>query len=247
MVMARRSVAMLGSWRSAAIGAAAGGAARRLGSTAALSRHWACSISAARFSRRLLRARRKAVRAEKPRCIRAPKAMSNTELPSGSMSSSVSTRRAPDGAALAFPGAGCGMRGMVTLPRPMAIQNRASVGVAMMMANRIAVTGWGFSPVARTARLENMVPARPPSPVGSGQLWGAAMKAKTPQVSRLAATQARARRPMRDGTRSRTRLQAQRAGGTRTASMPMPKSWKLMSAITAPGKPSQFCGGLLVA
>ena len=36
-----------------------------------------------------------------------------------------------------------------------AIQNSASVGAAMMMANSVAVTGCGFSPVAIAARLES--------------------------------------------------------------------------------------------
>ena len=114
----------------------------------------------------------------------------------------------------------------------------------MMMAKRIAVTGCGVSPVTSVARLEKPAPIRPPSPVGSGQLSGAAIKAKTPQLNRLAATQVMTRSPIFEGVRRRMRLQPQSAGGTSTASMPRPKTCTEISASAAPGKPSQFCAGV---
>ena len=135
-----------------------------------------------------------------------------------------------------------GSVGIATLPRPMAIQNSAIAGAAMMMANRMAVTGCGSSPVASVARLAKPAPRRPPSPVGRGQVSGAAMNAATPQASSDAPIQVTTRRPILVGTRSRTKLQPHSAGGISSAMMPSPNTWKARSAITAPGKPSQFFG-----
>ena len=51
------------------------------------------------------------------------------------------------------------------------------------------------------------------------------------------------RQPMRLGTARRTKFQPQTASGISATRIERPKTWKLRSAITAPGKPSQFCGG----
>ena len=82
---------------------------------------------------------------------------------------------------------------------------------------------------------ENPVPIRPPIPVGSGQLAGAGMKAKTPVESIVAASHANRRSSMAEGTRRRMKLQLHSASGTSSTMIPSPKIWKLRSAMTAPG------------
>ncbi len=117
----------------------------------------------------------------------------------------------------------------------MAIQNSASAGAAMMMANKVAVIACGCSPATRVARLVKPMPARPPSPVGSGQLSGAGRKARTPVASAVAPNQVRPRKPSRVGMRRRTMAQPQSAGGTSNTGAASPINWNSRSAITAPG------------
>ena len=133
------------------------------------------------------------------------------------------------------------------LPRPSAIQNSARVGARRMMANSQAVTRCGCSPVTSAARLEKPPPMRPPMPVGSGQLAGAGRKARTPVARPVAAIQVMRRSTIRAGTRRRKKLQPQTASGISSTMMPRPSTWKLRSAMTAPGNPSQFATGLVVA
>jgi hypothetical protein len=117
-------------------------------------------------------------------------------------------------------------------------------------ASGTATTGLptvSIGPISTASPRRMASPMMPPSPDGSGQVTGTGRQAATAAASTMPTSHSSSRRRSRAIGRLAVRRQPSTATGIKSASAPSPTNCMTRSAATAPGVPSRFWAGRLVA